>query len=331
MKNKILLTLLSLFLLTAILQAQMVVEPDSEKVIDKDTYEKSWVAQAIEKSIWDSKIKEGNSLFDFMNYLNKTTPARPLNNMYFRYLVGIDDNLGHRVWSLEPLKDKSDEVVIYLHVGSYMYNFVSGHWLFISYIIDQLKVKVIAPDYPLAPEYNVTHVFDMLLKIYTELIKEVDPKKISIIGDSAGGGMTLAFGQLLQEKGLPQPKQLIMLSPCVDVTLSNPDIMEFEKNDPLLNVESILEAGYLYAGPLDRTHYLVSPIYGKLTGLAPISCYVGTHDLLVADCRKLNKMAIELGIDFNYYEYEKICHVGMLYPTPEGDIMRKEIIEDLGD
>ena len=331
MKNKILLILLSLFLLTAILQAQILAEPDSENVIDENTYEKSWIAQAIEKTIWDSKIKEGNSLFDFMNYLNKTTPARPLNSMYFMYLIGIDDKLGHRVWSLEPLNNKSDEVIIYLHGGSYMYNFVSGHWLFISYIIDQLKVKVIAPDYPLAPEYNVTHVFDMLLKIYTELIKEVDPKKISIIGDSAGGGMSLAFGQLLQEKGLPQPKQLIMLSPCVDVTLSNPDIMDFDKNDPLLNIESILEAGHLYAGPLDRTHYLVSPIYGKLTGLAPISCYVGTHDLLVPDCRKLHKMAIELGIDFNYHEYEKICHVGMLYPTPEGSEIRKEIIEDLED
>ncbi len=331
MKNKILLILLSLFLLSVILQAQTLAEPDSEKVIIKDTYEKSWIAQTIEKTIWDSKIKEGNSLFEFMNYLNKKTPAKPLNSMYFMYLIGVDNNLGHKVWSLEPLEDKSDEVIIYLHGGSYMYNFVSGHWLFISYIIDQLKVKVIAPDYPLAPEYNVTHVFDMLLKIYTELIKEVDPKKISIIGDSAGGGMSLALGQLLQEKGLPQPKQIIMLSPCVDVTLSNPDIMDFDKNDPLLNIESILEAGRLYAGPLDRTHYLVSPIYGKLTGLAPISCYVGTHDLLVPDCRKLHEMAIELGIDFNYHEYEKICHVGMLYPTPEGDVMRKEIIEDLGD
>ncbi|MCK5817591.1 MAG: alpha/beta hydrolase fold domain-containing protein, partial [Candidatus Marinimicrobia bacterium] len=280
MKNKILPILLSLFLLTVILQAQTVVEPDSEKIIDKDTYEKSWVAQAIEKTMWDSKIKEGNSLLEFMNYLNKTTPARPLNSMYLKYLIEVNDSLGHKVWTLEPVVDKSDEVIIYLHGGSYMYNFVSGHWLFISYIIDQLKAKVIAPDYPLAPKYNVSHVFDMLLELYTGLIKEVDPKKISIIGDSAGGGMSLALGQLLQEKGLPQPKQLIMLSPCVDVTLSNPDIMKFEKKDPLLNIESILKAGHLYAGPLDRTHYLVSPIYGKLTGLAPISCYVGTHDLL---------------------------------------------------
>jgi hypothetical protein len=40
-------------------------------------------------------------------------------------------------------------------------------------------------------------------------------------------------------------------------------------------------------------------------------------------------MAEELGIDFKYYEYEGLFHVGMLYPTPEGSEIRETIIEDL--
>ncbi len=291
----------------------------------------SLAAQIIENSMRSSKVKEGNRLADYMNYLNKTTPARPLNSLYLRFDIDVDDRLGHNVWTIEPTKDMSDKVIIYLHGGSYMYNFVAPHWLFITNIIDQTKARVIAPDYPLAPEYNVTHVFDFLLKLYKNVIKETDPGNISIIGDSAGGGMSLALGQLLLDKGLPQPGQLILLSPCLDVTLSNPDIVEVDKDDPLLNIESIIEAGKLYAGPLDRKNYLVSPIYGKLEGLAPISLYVGTHDLLVADCRTLNYMATTLGIPFAYHEYEGLFHVGMLYPTPEASEIRKEIIEDLND
>ncbi|MCK4530654.1 MAG: alpha/beta hydrolase fold domain-containing protein, partial [Candidatus Marinimicrobia bacterium] len=297
--------------------------PDSQKVMMNIKQKQSLAAQIIENSMWNSKVKEGNRLADYINYLNKITPARPLNSMYLLYDIDVDDGLGHNVWTIEPVKDMSEKVIIYLHGGSYMYNFMPPHWMFISNIVDQLKAKVIAPDYPLAPEYNVTHVFDMLLKLYSELIKDHDPKHISIIGDSAGGGMSLALGQLLAEKGLPQPGQLILLSPCVDVTLTNPDIVEVDKDDPLLNIESILIAGELYAGPLDRKNYLVSPIYGELKDLAPISLYVGTHDLLVADCRKLNCMATALGIPFNYYEYEGLFHVGMLYPTPEGGEIRK--------
>jgi acetyl esterase/lipase len=319
------------FLIPSLLVSQITFFQDSLEVQMNIREGQSWIAQLIENSMRSANIKDGNRLANYMNYLNKTTPARPLNSMYLKYDIEVDDSLGHNVWSIEPVWNMSEKVVIYLHGGAYMYNFVSPHWSFISEIIDQLKAKVVAPDYPLAPEYNATHVFDMLLKLYTDLIKTVDPEHISIIGDSAGGGMTLALGELLLEKGLPQPEQLILLSPCVDVSFTNPDIKEVDKDDPILNVKSIKEAGRLYAGPLDIKHYLVSPIYGKLKGLAPISCYVGTHDLLVADCRRLNSIAEEQGIQFSYHEYEGLFHVGMLYPTPEASEIRKEIIEDLGD
>ena len=323
--------LIILLLCSKTLLGQSGVYPKNLEEIMNIKLKKSWATQIIENSMRSINIKEGNRLSNYINSLNKSTPAKPLQSMFLIYDIEVDDHLGHNVWTIEPKKDMSEKVVIYLHGGSYTYNFMAPHWWFISSIVDNIRAKVIAPDYPLAPEYNVTHVFDMLVRLYTELIKTVDPKNISIIGDSAGGGMSLAFGQLLLEKGLPQPEQLILLSPCVDVTLTNPEIIEFDKDDPLLNIDSILEAGKNYAGPLDRTHFLVSPIYGKLIGLAPISLYVGTHDLLVADCRKLNCMANDLGIDFSYYEYEGLFHVGMLYPTPEGSEIRKEILADLND
>ena len=290
----------------------------------------STIARWIEDAMRSSNVKSGqNRLADFVNKRNKEVPARPLNSMYLLFDIEVDDSYGHNVWNIEPIKDMSDKLVIYLHGGSYKYNFVTPHWLFITEIINQSGARVVAPDYPLAPKYNATHVFDLMLKVYKELINSVDPKNIIIMGDSAGGGMTLALAQLLKEKGLPQPGQLIMLSPCVDVTLSNPDIVEVDEDDPLLNIDSIIQAGIDYAGPLDRKNYLVSPIYGDLMGLAPMSCYVGTHDLLVADCRRLNCMATSLGIDFDYHEYEGLFHVGMLYPTPEASEIRQEIINEI--
>jgi acetyl esterase/lipase len=62
-----------------------------------------------------------------------------------------------------------------------------------------------------------------------------------------------------------------------------------------------------------------------------MSLYVGTHDLLVADCRKLNCMAKELNIPLDYFEYEGLFHVGMLYPTPEAKAIREKIIADLAE
>ena len=294
--------------------------------------EKSWVTQLIENTMKRANVKEGNPLYRFINEMTRTTPARPPQSMFLKFDIQIDELFGRNVWNIEPRTELSDKIVIYLHGGSYKYNFMPPHWTFISHISDYLKTRVIAPDYPLAPEYHATDVFALLLNIYSKLIKEgIDPKNISIIGDSAGGGMTLALGQFIREMDLPQPEQLIMPSPCVDVTMSNPEIKEIDKDDPILNIDSIKVAGKEYAGHLDTKHYLVSPIYGDLTGLAPMSLYVGTHDLLVADCRKLYCMVTDLGIEMNYYEYEGLFHVGMLYPTPEAKEIREKIIADLAE
>lgn len=296
-----------------------------------DTLGQSWIARLLESSMRSANVKEGGRLSDFINQRTKNTPARPSTSMYLRFDIDVDECSGHNIWTIEPPRNMSDKVVLYLHGGAYKYNFVSVHWTFIGNIVDQLKAKVVAPDYPLAPEYNATHVFDLLLKIYKNLLKDYDPKNISIIGDSAGGGMTLALGELIKNEGLPQPGQLILLSPCVDVTLENPEIKEIDKDDPILNIKSIRLAGIEYAGPLGVKDYLVSPIYGDISGLAPISIYVGTHDLLVADCRKLNCMAKNQNIEIDYNEYEGLFHVGMLYPTPEASEIRKVILEDLNN
>lgn len=329
MKRTVILFLLFALVLGSMSCSTISQAPDPKQCKDtlmSDTIEQSWIARMLESSMRSANIKEGGRLSDFINKRTKKVPARPLANMYLRFNIDVDDTNNHNVWTILPPRELSDKVVLYLHGGAYKYNFVIAHWVFIGSIADQVKAKVVAPDYPLVPKYNATHVFDLLLKVYKNLLKDHDSKNITIIGDSAGGGMTLALAQLIKKEGLPQPHQLILLAPCVDVTLENPEIKEIDKDDPILNIKSIRQAGIEYAGPLDTKNYLVSPIYGDITDLAPISIYVGTKDLLVADCRKLNRMAKSQNIEIDYNEYEGLFHVGMLYPTPEGREIRKIII-----
>ena len=49
-------------------------------------------------------------------------------------------------------------------------------------------------------------------------------EKLTIMGDSAGGGMSLALAQKFREECLPQPSNIVLLSPWLDITMTNPDI-----------------------------------------------------------------------------------------------------------
>jgi acetyl esterase/lipase len=69
--------------------------------------------------------------------------------------------------------------------------------------------------------------------------------------------------------------------------MTNPDILAVDKYDKLLCIKGLQLAGEAYADKLDLKDYRVSPIYGDLNQLPKISIFIGTHDLFIADSRKL--------------------------------------------
>ena len=95
-------------------------------------------------------------------------------------------------------------------------------------------------------------------------------------------------------------------------------------------MEGLKYAGTLYARDVDPTHYLVSPVFGSLKDLAPISLFVGTRDILFPDCRKLRDLAVAEGVKLNYHEYEAMLHDWMLISLPESKQVLKEIVHILG-
>jgi hypothetical protein len=48
---------------------------------------------------------------------------------------------------------------------------------------------------------------------------------------------------------------------------------------------------------VDPKNYLVSPLYGSLRGLARVTVFIGTCDILFPDCRKLRDLAAAEGVD----------------------------------
>jgi acetyl esterase/lipase len=204
------------------------------------------------------------------------------------------------------------------------------HWKMISYLAGELGCSVTAPDYPLAPAGHVDDVFDMVLPLYREIANEAGASNVCIMGDSAGGGLALALAQRIREEGLEQPARIILLAPWLDVSLSNPDIAAIDQIDPCLNVEGLREVGREYAGTIGTEHYLVSPINGSLAGLATVTLFVGTHDILLADCRSLKAKAAREGLVLEYHEIEGLVHPGILMSLPEAVEIRREIVHILG-
>jgi acetyl esterase/lipase len=86
----------------------------------------------------------------------------------------------------------------------------------------------------------------------------------------------LGLAQTFEEPGLPQPRRLVLISPWLDLTLSNPDLPAVEARDPWLSIAGTREAGTAWADGDDPTDPQLSPLNGPLDepldGLPPSTC-----------------------------------------------------------
>ncbi len=125
------------------------------------------------------------------------------------------------------------------------------------------------------------------------------------------------------------PEKTALLSPWIDLSLSNPEIKELEKKDLLLSPKSLLICSHNFAGDLDLKDPIVSPLYGDMEDLNSIGIFVGTHEILLPDCRKLKKKIKASNTALQYKEYEAMQHDWMIFPIKERELLLKDVVEYL--
>lgn len=97
----------------------------------------------------------------------------------------------------------------------------------------------------------------------------------------------------------------------------------------MIGIDGAVEFGKLYASNTDRKDYLRSPIYGKIKGLADITLFVGTREIILSDARRFKAITKEQGIDIEYHEYSGMNYVLPVFPIPETKQARKTIVEPI--
>ena len=214
--------------------------------------------------------------------------------------------------------------VLYLHGGAYINDATSYHWKLCDKLAQRVNAEVVFPIYPLTPKHTWDETFAMLTELYGEILAG-NAGQVVIMGDSAGGGLAVAFCEYLSELGIRQPDQMILLSPWMDISMSNPEAADYEDADPMLSAYGLIEMGKCWAGDLDLTDYRVSPIYGDISALKNVSLFVGTREIFYPDVTKFYSMLQDQGIASELYVGAGMNHVYPTYPIPEA----KEALEQI--
>lgn len=239
--------------------------------------------------------------------------------------------MSRKIFIIKPKTEQlSKKVILYFHGGAYVAEATTLHWDFLEKLANDTKSTIVMPDYPLTPKYTYKDVFNMVEPLYKEIISKVDVKNLVMMGDSAGGGITLALAEKISQNNIQLPSKTILISPWLNVTLTNEKIKEVKKNDKDLNKEKLLIAGISYARDEEgMKSYLVNPINGPLSKLKNVIIYTGTYDILNPDTHLLQEKAKKEGIDIQIKEYEQAPHIWIINNINKQDELQLKAYQDL--
>ena len=169
-------------------------------------------------------------------------------------------------------------------------DFIPLHWAFMEKLVKETNALVIAPAYRLVPFGTYKEAYDLIVPVYKKYCEEHPEKKIIMMGDSAGGGLSLALTEYFKAEGIRVPDELILFSPWVDVSMGNEEIKDFISRDPMIGPEEVLPAARGWAGDRDMHDPLISPLFGDLKGLRNVTVFIGTEEVLYPDVTKMFHM-----------------------------------------
>lgn len=236
--------------------------------------------------------------------------------------------------------EEAGKAVLYLPGGGYVQKAVFFHWSMADRIARRTRSTVYLASYPTAPVHTYVESFVLIESLYRSLVSQYGAGNISLVGDSAGGGLAAALCQHFAKQGLPQPSNVVLISPWVDATMSNDAIPSIDRVDPMLPsnafMAAIAWAGEEYSAILDKApvdsriwNWQISPVRGDVSVMKRVRIFVGTREVFYPDVLLFDKKLRECGVDVRTYVGPEMYHVFPLYPFPEVQWAVDEIVSIL--
>jgi epsilon-lactone hydrolase len=230
---------------------------------------------------------------------------------------------------VQPPQTRSDATLIYLHGGGYALGSAKGYRGLAAQLAAAAGMTALVPDYTRAPEAPYPAALDQMVAVYLQLLEDgLDPKTTVIVGDSAGGGLTLALAMALRDRGIAAPAAIGLISPWADLAIDVSGVRP-ALCDPLILPSMTAEMAPHYAGSLDPTLPGISPVYGDMTGLPPIVMHTAGDDPISIDADKIEKAFAATGTGIlEHRRFDNLWHVFHLQVSVLAEAA--EAIADLG-
>ncbi|MEP9375954.1 alpha/beta hydrolase [Aquabacter sp. CN5-332] len=254
-------------------------------------------------SFWGTAAGEPRAVYDAF------ISASPLAD---DVTLEVVDEEGVGGWWVRPVRSEPGAAILFIHGGGYVQGNAKAYRGFVSQLVSRTQVPALVIDYPLAPEATLPAAPTAALRAWRWLASQ-GFQRIAIVGDSAGGGLTLVtLAALARLAEGAAPVAGAVFSPWADLAFTGASMTDPAVEDPLIGHEYLQDCARKYLGAADPSDPLASPLFGDLRGLPPLLIQVGTDERLLDDSRQYAERARRAGVPVQLEIWEGMHHVFQL-------------------
>ncbi len=207
-------------------------------------------------------------------------------------------------------------LLVYYHGGGHVIGSLFSHDASARGLCHNGRCAVLSIDYRMAPEdkfpASVDDSYAALVWAHENAGKlGVDPAKIAVGGDSAGGNLAAVVALMARDQGGPKLSLQVLIYPLVDYRCKGKSYDQFAKGYGILEKSTMLWFQQHYLGKSKKNHndWHASPLLAEShAGLAPAIIIAAGCDVLRDEARAYAGKLTAAGVSVEFKEYPGVLH-----------------------